>query len=143
MGTRVLFANAFDEQYTKDQVLRQMHLLRPAADVVVHHTRPAHEPAPEGNVLETIRARGRLRVGYLPNALPFAFFNQRHELVGYDIELAHQLAGELRVHLEFVPVVREHLSEDLAHGYCDIVMSGVPVTTDLASRALMTRRVSR
>ena len=64
---------------------------------VVHRSRPAQAPAVEGDVLETIRARGRLRVGYLSNALPFAFFNQRGDLVGYDIELAHQLASELRV----------------------------------------------
>lgn len=138
-GARVVFANAFDQQYTKDRVLRGMHLLRPETDVVVHQTRPAQEEAAGGDVLDTIRARGRLRVGYLPQALPFAFFNGHHELVGYDIELAHQLAKELRVHLEFVPVVRERLSEDLADGYCDIVMSGVPVTTLLASRMLMSR----
>ena len=138
-GARVVFANAFDQQYTKDRVLRGMHLLRPETDVVVHQTRPAQDEAAGGDVLDTIRARGRLRVGYLPQALPFAFFNGHHELVGYDIELAHQLAKELRVHLEFVPVVRERLSEDLADGYCDIVMSGVPVTTLLASRMLMSR----
>jgi Na+/H+-dicarboxylate symporter/ABC-type amino acid transport substrate-binding protein len=139
VGTRVLFANAFDQQYTKDQVLRQMHLLRPAADVVVHHTRPPAAAGDESDVLEAIHGRGRLRVGYLPHALPFAFFNDRRELVGYDIELAHQLASELRVRLEFVPVFREHVVEDLEDGYCDIVMSGVPITTDLASRALMSR----
>ena len=36
-----------------------------------------------------------------------------------------------------MPVTREQLTDDLAHGYCDIVMSGVPVTTDLASSALL------
>jgi len=133
----VVFAYAFESPYTKDQVLRQMHLLQQADDVVVHRSRPAQAPAVEGDVLETIRARGRLRVGYLSNALPFAFFNQRGDLVGYDIELAHQLASELRVDLEFVPVTREQLADDLARGYCDIVMSGVPVTTDLASSALL------
>lgn len=51
--------------------------------------------------------------------------------------LAHHLAGELRVDLEFVPLTREHLTADLARGYCDIVMSGVPVTTDLAGAALL------
>jgi Na+/H+-dicarboxylate symporter/ABC-type amino acid transport substrate-binding protein len=132
-GSRAVFANAFAQPYTKDQVLRQMHLLHQAADVVVHRTRPDHELPAQGDVLDTIRARGKLRVGYLPNALPFAFFNERRELVGYDIELAHQLANDLRVHLELVPVDRGQLTTDLAHGYCDIIMSGVPVTTDLAS----------
>jgi Na+/H+-dicarboxylate symporter/ABC-type amino acid transport substrate-binding protein len=138
-GARALFANAFDQPYTKDQVLRQMHLLQPAADVVVHHVRPADAVPFTGDVLDTIRARGQLRVGYLSNALPFAFSNERGELVGYDIELAHHLASELGVHLELLPVTREQLTEDLAHGYCDIVMSGVPVTTDLASRTLMSQ----
>ena len=114
VGARVVFAYAFESPYTKDQVLRQMHLLQQADDVVVHRSRPAQAPAVEGDVLDTIRARGRLRVGYLSNALPFAFFNQRGDLVGYDIELAHQLASELRVNLEFVPVTREQLADDLA-----------------------------
>ena len=132
--SRAVFANAFAQPYTKDQVLRQMHLLHQAADVVVHRTRPDDQLPAQGDVLDTIRSRGQLRVGYLANALPFAFFNERRQLVGYDIELAHQLANELRVRLELVPVDRAQLTDDLAHGYCDIVMSGVPVTTDLASR---------
>ncbi len=136
-GTRVLFANVFDQPYTKNRVLGQMHLLRRSHGVVVHRTRPEDATASERDVLDTIHARTQLRVGYLPNALPFAFFNERGDLVGYDIELAQQLASELRVHLEFVPVTREQLSEDVANGYCDIVMSGVAVTTDLASRTVL------
>jgi ABC-type amino acid transport substrate-binding protein len=139
VGSRAVFANAFDERYTKDRVLQQMHLLQPSDDTIVHRTRPADEAAADGDVLETIHARGRLRVGYLPNALPFAFFNSRDQLVGYDIELAHQLAGELGVRLELVPLVREHMSEELDRGYCDIVMSGAPVTTLQASRMLFSR----
>jgi Na+/H+-dicarboxylate symporter/ABC-type amino acid transport substrate-binding protein len=139
VGSRAVFANAFDERYTKDRVLQQMHLLQPSDDTIVHRTRPADEAAADGDVLETIHARGRLRVGYLPNALPFAFFNSRDQLVGYDIELAHQLASELGVRLELVPLVREHMSEELDRGYCDIVMSGAPVTTLQASRMLFSR----
>jgi Na+/H+-dicarboxylate symporter/ABC-type amino acid transport substrate-binding protein len=137
VGARVAFAYAFETPYTKDRVLLQMHLLNQTTDVVVHHSRATDVPAVQGDVMESIRSRRRLRVGYVPNALPFAFFNERRELVGYDIELAHHLAGELRVDLEFVPLTREHLTTDLARGYCDIVMSGVPVTTDLAVGALL------
>ena len=137
VGARVVFAYAFETPYTKDQVLLRMHLLNQTTDVFVHHSRATDVPTVQGDVLETIRSRGRLRVGYVPNALPFAFFNERRELVGYDIELAHHLAGELQVDLEFVPLTREHLTTDLARGYCDIVMSGVAVTTDLAGGALL------
>jgi Na+/H+-dicarboxylate symporter/ABC-type amino acid transport substrate-binding protein len=138
-GTRLLFAQVFDQPYSKDRVLGQMHLLTPSADVVVHRTPPAGAIVLERDVLETIHSSGRLRVGYLPNALPFAFFNERGDLVGYDIEVAQHLATELSVRLELVPVTREHLSDALAQGYCDIVMSGVPVTTELASRTLMSQ----
>ena len=52
---------------------------------------------PTGPTLTAIRARGSLRVGYLPDSLPYAFFNERDDLVGFDVELAHRLASELRV----------------------------------------------
>ena len=61
--------------------------------------------------------------------MPFAFFNARGDLVGYDIELAHRLAREMGVTLAFVPVDRAEMPTMLADGYCDLTMSGVVVTT--------------
>ena len=78
-----------------------------------------------------------LRVGYLPDALPFAFVNQAGDLVGFDIELAHDLARELGVTLAFVPVDRDTMAAQLADGYCDLVMSGVAVTTERARDLLL------
>jgi ABC-type amino acid transport substrate-binding protein len=46
--------------------------------------------------------------------------------------MAHTLARELGVHLEFVPVTRNRVTAQLNEGYCDIVMSGVFVTPELA-----------
>lgn len=93
------------------------------------------EPA-TGSALEVIRQSGVLRVGYLPDSLPFAFVNERGGLVGFDIELAHRLASELRVRLELMPVPREGLVDVVADGRCDLVMSGVAVTTLRASQIL-------
>ena len=70
-----------------------------------------------------------LRVRYLPAALPFAFFNEQGDLVGFDVELAHRLAREMGVTLAFVPVHRDSCRRCSAEGYCDLVMSGVLVTT--------------
>ncbi len=135
-GARLLFASVMQQPYTKDQVLASMQLLhRPIAAVV--HRQAAPPPAPRGaTALEDIRARGALRVGYLPDSLPFAFFNARGDLVGFDVELAHRLAAGLNVGLEFVPLQRDTLAERLEAGYCDIVMSGVAVTPDRADRLL-------
>src|SRR5207344_324786 len=51
-------------------------------------------------------------------------------------ELAHRLARELDVNLDFVLMDREHMAAQLADGYCDLVMSGVTVTTDRAREML-------
>jgi ABC-type amino acid transport substrate-binding protein len=123
--------------YNKSQVLAQMHLLTDPTDAVVHRALPTLDaPLPSVSTLEAIRMRGALRVGYLPDALPYAFFNQNNELVGLDVELAHRLATELGVRLELMPLPREHFPAFLDDGRCDIVMSGVMVTTERASRGV-------
>ena len=105
-GTRVLFASVLDQRYTKDKVLAGMHLLHASEPAIVHSApaSPAPATADGTSQLEAIRARGSLRVGFLPDALPFAFFNEQQELVGFDVELAHRLANELGVRLELVAV---------------------------------------
>jgi ABC-type amino acid transport substrate-binding protein len=112
-----------------------MHLLHDPVAATVART---WSPAPPTSLppLETIASRKQLRVGYLPDALPFAFFNQSGDLVGFDVELAHRLAREMDVTLAFVPVDREHMAAQLVEGYCDLVMSGVVVTTDRAREVL-------
>jgi ABC-type amino acid transport substrate-binding protein len=69
-------------------------------------------------------------VGYNAEALPFAFFNQKNELVGYDVFFAHQLAGDLGVTADFIPVDNNSMRAYLSEGICDIVMSAVPITTE-------------
>ena len=135
-GGRLLFASTLSPRYSKDAVLASMHLLRAPVRATVALT---PSPAPPTNLppLETISARGVLRVGYLPGALPFAFMNQSGDLVGFDIELAHQLARDLGVELAFVPVARDSMAAQLAGGYCDLVMSGVAVTADRTREVLL------
>jgi Na+/H+-dicarboxylate symporter/ABC-type amino acid transport substrate-binding protein len=135
-GTRLLFARAMNQPYTKDKVLAGMHLLRTPIPAVVHRASAPRPADPGVPLLDAIRARGVLRVGYLSQSLPFAFFNERDELVGFDVELAYRLAAEMEVGLEFVPVPRDGLAEQLDAGLCDIVMSGVVVTPIRASRTL-------
>jgi ABC-type amino acid transport substrate-binding protein len=81
-------------------------------------------------LLTRIKKRGVLRVGYNAEALPFAFFNLNGDLVGYDVFFAHQLARDLGVSLEFIPVENINLRAYLDEGVCDIVMSAVTITAD-------------
>ena len=52
--------------------------------------------------LEEIEARGFIRIGYLRDLLPWAFVNAEQRLVGFDVEMAHLLARDLGVRIEFV-----------------------------------------
>lgn len=97
-------------------------------------------PPGEGaeDILSRIKRRGVLKVGYNAEALPFVFFNQKGELVGYDIFFAHQLARDLGVTLEFVPVDNNTMNLYLERDICDIVMSAVPITTEELGRVNFT-----
>ena len=57
-------------------------------------------------------------------AASFHLLNEQGNLVGLDIEMAQVMAHLLGVAVEFVPVQRATMFEELNAGYCDIVMSG-------------------
>jgi Na+/H+-dicarboxylate symporter len=92
----------------------------------------APNPAPvdeSGSILARIRERGAVRVGYITDNLPFSFENAAGELVGFDVEMAHQLALDLGVGIEFVPIDRpEDIEAHLNADHCDLVMSGISAT---------------
>ena len=133
-GARMLFGRAVNREDAKDKVLAGMHLLHQPVEAVVHRTPLAATTEERGPRLDVIRRRGVLSVGYLDDSLPYAFFNAAGDLVGLDVELAHRLASELQVRLEFVAINRDRLVEAVENGECDLVMSGVVVTTVRASQ---------
>ncbi len=121
--------------YDKDRLVEEMKLLRPPTVRASVLRQLPSEPLPKdgASVLDAIRARGRIRVGYVDGALPYSYLNSRGELVGFDVEMAYTLAGELGLEIEFVPVPRERLAEVINAGLCDVVMGGIAVTTGRAS----------
>src|SRR5262249_60071999 len=62
-------------------------------------------------------------------AVPFAYFNDADELVGYDVAFAYDLARSLNVRLVFVPFEWAELERDLQAGRFDIAMSGIYAST--------------
>jgi Na+/H+-dicarboxylate symporter/ABC-type amino acid transport substrate-binding protein len=102
---------------------------------------PAIVPTDYGRSDEVrqIRERGVLRVGYNSNNVPFVFFNGKGELVGYDVEMAYDLARTLNVsRIAFVPITGNTLAESLDSGYCDIIMSAVMVNPERLERMKFT-----
>lgn len=79
------------------------------------------------SVLSRIMERGVLRVGYDPENTPFSYWNDKGQLVGYDVANAYQFARDLDCKLAFYPVDYKDLIEQLDLGYFDIVMSSFVV----------------
>jgi Na+/H+-dicarboxylate symporter/ABC-type amino acid transport substrate-binding protein len=129
-GAASYFSYGLTRAYTKNQVLEGMHLMTKSVKAVVYKTSPENLPhdAPGLSKLDAIRQRGYLRVGYLAENMPYAFFNGRDELVGFDVEMAHLFAKELGLTLEFVPIKRGELAKQLDSNYCDVIMSGLVKT---------------
>lgn len=112
---------------TKSEVLAKMQLLEePVVATIVDEPEPNPFPLMENeSLLERIRRRGVIRVGFTPDALPFSYFNEHGELVGFDINLIHALARDLKVQLEFVYYDRDNLTQDLNADHFDIAVSKI------------------
>ncbi|MEE9531064.1 MAG: cation:dicarboxylase symporter family transporter [Syntrophobacteria bacterium] len=130
-GTRFVLSFSATDAYSKDKVLAGLHLLNDPVEVVVHKTPPSDFGVvdKEKSHLKRILERGVLRVGYNPDRLPFTFFNNAGGLVGFDVEMAHRLAKELGVSLEFIPFEVDTMAKQLNGDHFDIIMAGVPMYT--------------
>jgi ABC-type amino acid transport substrate-binding protein len=132
-GLRLYFGKFVKNTYTMAEVVGRMHLLREPLPAKVHDSLPSRPPhTPGKSRLEEIRERGFVRVGYLKDRLPYAFENAHGQLVGFDIEMAHDLARTLNLALEFVPLERDRFTDQVNAGDCDIAMSGIAVTPERA-----------
>ncbi|MCP5204959.1 MAG: cation:dicarboxylase symporter family transporter [Pseudomonadales bacterium] len=126
LAIRLLLVALVDTSYTLDQAVRHMHKSELASDTVVHRELPPAAEQTESTLSawERITRRGSLRIGFDPDNLPMSFFNAGGELVGFDVELAQQLAQALQLRAEFVPVRWPEVPRLLADGIID-VMPGV------------------
>ncbi len=128
--TNIVLNRTTENTYTKDKVIAGMQLLHDPVPAVVHKTLPPPDTmTDQQSRLERIRERGTLRVGYLLGRLPFCYINSRGNFVGYDVDMAHKLAKELKVTLEFMPVEPKTFGQLIKENYCDIIMAGIPITT--------------
>jgi len=126
---RMLFASMSYEYRGYSDLIAMQRLHEGAPSRLVQDI-PAPRPlSPGETTLDRIRERGVLRVSYVRDRLPFAFRNANGELVGFDVELAHVLASELGVELEFVEVELGDIPRLLDAHYLDVGISNLTITT--------------
>jgi Na+/H+-dicarboxylate symporter len=124
-GLRIGFSTVLRQDYKGQEMVYGLHarFAHPPTNV-----RTDPPPPLSGTTAERIRARGRLEVAVLPRSLPYAFPNQSGDLVGLDVEMAHFLARDLGVDVEFFTTPFEDLPALVRDARCDIAMSGILVT---------------
>jgi ABC-type amino acid transport substrate-binding protein len=130
LGSRIYLTHSLQNMTrAEDKAITRMKLKTKSQPAVVRKTVPGEPAAVEADLsrLESIRQRGVIRIGYHKDNLPFSFFNRYGDLVGYDIDLAHALAEDLKVRIEFIPFDWENLSQLLADEYFDIAMSAIVI----------------
>ena len=101
---------------------------------------PAAAVAPAAaSRLDTIMAKGTLRVGTTGDYKPFSYLNpESKQYEGLDIDMAQSLAQALGVKLELVPTTWSTLMKDFEADKFDAAMSGVSVTLDRAKKGYFT-----
>lgn len=90
------------------------------------------------NVLEGIRERGILKVGTAGDYQPMSYLDpETGTYVGFDAELAEDLAKSLGVEIEYVKTSWPTLMEDTLTGKFDLAICGITVTEARKEQALM------
>jgi len=100
-------------------------------------------PAQAQTVLDTILARGTLRIGLTGDYRPFSVKDGAGKFEGFDVDMAESLAKGLGVRLEIVPTAWATLMPDLQAQKYDIGMGGISVTLDRAKTAYFSAPVMR
>lgn len=138
VGIRHLLNSTNLDDYRKEPVILSMQLLESDVPVQILETSVAN-PVPLKNGqsrLDRIKARGSVRVGFLPDHLPFSYHNSLGQLVGLDVDLMHQFAHDLGIEIEFVPYQEVTLAQQLTNDHFDIAISGVTATLDRSADML-------
>ncbi len=82
------------------------------------------------DTLDEILERGTLRVGMEPGYMPFEMTNQRGEIIGFDVDMAKQIAKAMNVKLELVSTAWDGIIPGLITKKYDMIMSGMTLTQE-------------
>lgn len=86
------------------------------------------------DLLAQIKERGRIIVAMEGTWAPWTYHDENDDLVGYDVEVAQNIAEKLGVEVEFVEGAWDGLLAGLDAGRYDIMVNGVGVTDERAEK---------
>ncbi len=130
--SRFYFETAVSNAYDKDEVVATMGLMGPRpADFTVYDVIPdlPKDKTAKAPVLDRIKTRSEIRIGYFGDRLPFSYINDKAELVGLDIEIMYELARNMAAKPVFIPMERDGYVAALDDGTIDLMGSALVMTT--------------
>ncbi len=81
------------------------------------------------STIEQVMKRGTLRVG-MSTFVPWAMKDKTGKLIGFEIDVARQLAADMGVQVEFVPTKWAGIIPALLTGKFDVIIGGMSVRPD-------------
>jgi len=137
-GLGLLMGWLITYDYTGAKTFESMRLMNPPARVMEHDMRPLSAADLQRSRIDIIKERGTLHVGYGADELPYAYRNEKAEVVGFDLEIMHALARDLDVSLVIHRIDARESAAMLADGRIDIKVGGVIVTPDRSLQTAFT-----
>ena len=92
-----------------------------------------------GDQLDDIIAAGKIVIGADTTYPPFEFLNDSQVAVGFDVDLAKEIASRLNVTAEIKTVNWDTIIPQLKNGEFDIILSAMTITEDRAKEIDFTR----
>jgi len=92
---------------------------------------PAETPTPvEDMSLESVTEKGYYILGLDDSFPPMGFRDRDGEVVGFDIDLANEVAARLGVELQIQPIDWDSKSMELNSGNIDVIWNGLTITEE-------------
>ena len=83
--------------------------------------------AQQNNLIDTIKKRGKLQVGF-GSFLPWAIRDKQGNWVGFEIDVSTKLAKDMGVELDLMPTAWDGIIPSLIAGKFDVIIGGLSVT---------------
>ena len=130
VGNRMVLSAALQNSYRNDDRLMSL-------TTAVGSLQPIEVKGPlpiEPVSLAAIKRQNVLRVGVRSEGLPWAYRNQKGNLVGFDVDLLSNLARDLGVRLQLEEASLPQLETWLRQGRLDLIAGGIQASPERAIR---------
>ena len=81
----------------------------------------------------------KLIVGIDEEFPPMSFHNEKNILVGFDIDLAGEVANRMGIEIEFKPIIWDNKREEIISGNVDIIWNGLDITEERKEYMIFTK----